>query len=88
MYNSLLGLLNDIWLFNISSGDWTWLSGSNAANELPFYGTKGKAATENRPGARSYSSMVMDLSGKLLYVHGGLGYGTNANGNTSQCCVV
>jgi hypothetical protein len=45
--------LNDLWKFD--GTNWTWVSGSNTANQNGVYGTKGVSATSNVPGARGYS---------------------------------
>ena len=37
-----LGNLNDLWEY--STGEWTWVSGSNLANQTGSYGTEGMAA--------------------------------------------
>jgi Galactose oxidase, central domain/Kelch motif len=31
------GFLNDLWMYNISSGQWTWVAGSNTANQNGTY---------------------------------------------------
>ena len=36
----------------VSFGKWTWVSGSNTANQAGIYGTRGTAAPSNVPGAR------------------------------------
>ena len=74
--NHTLGYLNDMWMFNVTSGWWTWLSGSNAINQAGLYGVQGMASLNNFPGARVYHSMVMHPSGQLIFVFGGYGYDT------------
>lgn len=32
-----MGHLNDFWTFDIDSGNWTWLSGSNQINDFGIY---------------------------------------------------
>jgi N-acetylneuraminic acid mutarotase len=44
------GSLNDLWEFDGSS--WTWVSGSNVAEQAGIYGTKGTASSSNFPGGR------------------------------------
>jgi len=44
--------LNDLWQFNAVNKEWTWVSGSNATDAAGVYGTLGKAAAANVPGAR------------------------------------
>ena len=57
------GPLNDLWRY--SAGEWTWISGSNLANQAGTYGTQGKAAPGNIPGARSGAVSWIDSSGSL-----------------------
>jgi hypothetical protein len=52
---------------------WTWISGSNAINGQPTYGTPGVAAAGNTPGARYFASTWTDASGNL-WLFGGGGY--------------
>ncbi|MGA3136252.1 MAG: hypothetical protein ABSC88_09695 [Terracidiphilus sp.] len=65
------GSLNDLWKY--SAGEWTWVSGSNLANQAGSYGTQGTAAPGNVPGARSFAVSWTDLSGNL-WLFGGEGY--------------
>ena len=65
-----------MWIFNTTSGWWTWMSGSNTINQVGVYGTQGMASVNNQPGARYRHSMVIHLSGQLIFVFGGWGYDT------------
>jgi N-acetylneuraminic acid mutarotase len=64
-------LLNDLWKY--SSGEWTWVGGSNTPNQLGIYGVKGQPASGNIPGARSGGVSWIDKSGNL-WIFGGVGY--------------
>jgi hypothetical protein len=68
------GRLNDLWRFNISSNEWTWLSGNNTVNAFGNYGTKGAPSVDNYPGARRGHSMAFDFTLGCIYIFGGLGY--------------
>jgi hypothetical protein len=68
---------NDLWKF--SSGQWTWLSGSNAVNQTGVYGVQGTAAASNVPGARWSSASWIDAAGRL-WLFGGEGYDSTADG--------
>jgi hypothetical protein len=70
------GLLNDLWKY--SSGEWTWESGSNTANQNGVYGTMGTSTVGNVPGARFGGSGWVDLSGNL-WLFGGTGYDSSAS---------
>lgn len=71
---------NDLWKYNTSTGQWTWVSGDNTANQSAVYGTKGTAATANKPGARLSQQSWVDASGNF-WIFGGYGYdGAGNNG--------
>ncbi len=67
-----LGRLNDLWCFDGS--DWTWVSGSDTRNAAGKYGTRGVAAPENVPGARTGASSWSDGSGNLWLFGGDDGF--------------
>jgi N-acetylneuraminic acid mutarotase len=71
------GDLNDLWEFDATTLEWTWVSGSNTFNQASVYGTQGIAASSNVPGARSGAVSWIDSSGKLWLFGGrqpGLSY--------------
>jgi N-acetylneuraminic acid mutarotase len=70
--------LNDLWKYSTSSGEWTWVSGSNTIGAQGVYGTQGIAAATNVPGARSNEISWTDANGSL-WLFGGAG--TDATGN-------
>ena len=45
--------MNDLWAFNPTTGQWTWVSGTIGSSAAGIYGTKGVAAATNAPGART-----------------------------------
>jgi hypothetical protein len=57
------GPLNDLWKY--SSGQWTWVSGSNLAGQSGAYGTQGIASPGNVPGARTQGAAWIDASDNL-----------------------
>jgi hypothetical protein len=65
------GALNDLWKY--SAGEWTWVGGSNAADEPATYGSQGVAAGSNIPGSRWHSTGWIDASDNL-WLFGGNGY--------------
>lgn len=67
------GFFNDLWEFNPSAKEWTWVSGSSTVNAPGVYGTMGTAASGNVPGARMNAVSWTDTSGNL-WLFGGLGY--------------
>jgi hypothetical protein len=67
------GDYSDLWEFNITTKDWTWVSGSDCGGVLPIYGTQGVAATSNTPGGRDSAVGWTDSSGNL-WLFGGFNY--------------
>jgi N-acetylneuraminic acid mutarotase len=70
------GFLNDLWMY--SEGQWTWMGGSNIANQSGIYGTLGTPAPGNVPGGRSLSTTWTDASGDF-WLFGGDGYDSAGN---------
>jgi ELWxxDGT repeat protein len=67
---------NDLWEYDITTFNWTWLKGSNTYNQSGVYGTKGVAASTNTPGARWQASAF--TYNNILYLFGGNGYNSGA----------
>ena len=59
------GYLNDLWKYNTSTNQWTWVSGSNIINQAGEYGEKGTAGAANFPGARASDVSWSDANGNL-----------------------
>lgn len=78
--NSTEGLLNDLWKYNITNNQWTWIKGDSSRDKLGVYGTQGVAASTNRPGARYESVSWKDNSGNF-WLFGGAGYANSYNNN-------
>ncbi|MDD3266490.1 MAG: Ig-like domain-containing protein [Burkholderiales bacterium] len=74
-----MGYLNDLWKYNPSTNQWTWVSGGNIVNNLGVYGTKGVGNVSNIPGARWVSAGWIDNSGNF-WLYGGNGNSSSANG--------
>ena len=75
--NATTGLLNDLWKYNTTSSNWTWMKGSMSAAQMGTYGTMGMAAMANTPGARETHAMAADNNGNL-WLFGGSGMGSMA----------
>ena len=69
---------NDLWRYNVATGLWTWMSGSNGLNALGIYGTLGQAASGNAPGARTSAVAWFDANGNF-WLFGGWGLGASAS---------
>jgi N-acetylneuraminic acid mutarotase len=67
-----LALLNDLWEFNPSTSEWTWISGSSAGGQTGVYGTLGDTASTSVPGGRETGSGWIDKNGNL-WLFGGWG---------------
>ncbi len=76
-----MGYLNDRWKFDPTTLQWTWFSGSNTVNQEGTYGTQGKAASTNVPGARDAVVVWVDSSGNL-WLFGG--YGCDSAGSQGE----
>jgi N-acetylneuraminic acid mutarotase len=72
------GEFNDLWKYTLSTGEWTWMSGSSIANQPGVYGTLGMPAAGNVPGVRWGPVSWADLNGNL-WLFGGHGYGSDGN---------
>lgn len=74
---SSCGNLNDLWKYNTSTNQWTWVSGDNLIDQAAHYGTQGTASASNLPGGRYVGSSWTDPNGEL-WLFGG--YGQDASG--------
>ncbi|HEX4049499.1 MAG TPA: kelch repeat-containing protein [Steroidobacteraceae bacterium] len=61
---------NDLWEYQPSSSQWTWIGGSSSAGNAGNYGTLGVAAAGNLPPARTNATSWMDGSG-VFWLFGG-----------------
>lgn len=75
--NSAVGAINDWWMYNPTTQQWTWMSGAKLINASGMYGALGMASINNMPGARIAPSSWLDSSG-TLWLFGGMG--TDSNG--------
>lgn len=66
------GYRNDLWKYDIQTGEWTWMKGSQSMNATGTFGTKGVAAMSNEPGGRTYCGFWKDDQGRF-WIHGGHG---------------
>ncbi len=66
------GHLNDLWKFDPTSGNWTWVNGAKTGDQRGNYGTKGTADSANVPGGRDGAFFWIDSSG-TLWLFGGYG---------------
>jgi hypothetical protein len=72
-------LLNDLWKYTISTGEWTWVSGGGAtglANQVGVYGLQQVPAAGFFPGSRWSAASWSDSNGNL-WIFGGWGYASS-----------
>ena len=72
-----LGFLNDLWQYNPTTQQWTWMSGSTSVGkrlvcQAGLYGTQGVAGANNTPGGRSVQASWVD-SNNNYWIFGGIG---------------
>lgn len=67
------GYLSDLWKYSPSTGEWTWVSGSNTLNNSGVYGTQLFGAAANIPGSRKSGNAYFDGLGNF-WLFGGYGY--------------
>jgi len=72
------GALSDLWEFSPTTKEWTWVSGSDAANAVGIYGTQGVASTGNTPGGRDSAVGWTDKNGDF-WLYGGFGYSATSS---------
>ena len=78
---------NDLWQFNPTTLEWTWMAGSSklthqdtTGNYQPgVYGTRGTPSEANTPGSRASAAGWTDLRGSL-WLYGGYGYDSTGKG--------
>ena len=72
------GLLNDLWVFNPFTNQWTWAGGSNTSGQSGSYGTQGISAVGNIPGARELVAGWIDSNGQF-WLFGGVHFDAQNN---------
>ena len=81
--NGYFGYLNDLWEFDSSTNQWTWMGGGDSiggdsSGPSGVYGTLGTPAAGNMPGGRAYAANWIDGSDNVWLFGGG---GFDANGD-------
>ncbi len=59
------GSWNDMWEYNVSTGIWTWVSGTNLVGNAGTYGSVGLGSVNNVPPARSVNMTWKDDAGNF-----------------------
>src|SRR5690606_23294292 len=73
------GFLNDLWKYNLTSNEWTWLSGSKFLHQYSVYQQKGEPHPDNVPGSRSGGCLWEDSNG-AIWLFGGFGNSLESKG--------
>jgi hypothetical protein len=73
------GKMNDLWKYNATLNQWTWIHGPYLQNQLGVYGSRGVGTTSTISGGRSYAAYWVDASGNF-WVFGGNGYASSSFG--------
>jgi len=60
-----VAMLNDLWEYSPSTGQWVWQGGSDTVSAAASYGTQGVPAAGNNPGAREGAAKWTDAAGNL-----------------------
>ena len=87
-----MDILNDMWKYNVSTGEWTWLGGTITYTAGGVDGTLGIPAAGNAPGGRYAAIYWSDNSGDG-WIFGGDGAGGISNSSSNQqsytinCCL-
>lgn len=71
--NGTVGHLNDLWKYAIADAQWTWVGGSDEANQGGTHGVLGVATSGSYPGARA-SALQWTNSNGIVWIFGGQGY--------------
>ncbi len=71
--NGSVGELNDLWQYDLTTNQWTWIGGLDTTNGSGTYGTLNTADPANIPGARDSGAYWSGTNGRL-WLFGGNGY--------------
>jgi hypothetical protein len=75
------GILNDLWMFNIATKQWTYVIGSNAANQTGVYGLQPLVGPPNTTGAAGTVGLTGTTPGTLPGSRWGASGWTDAGGH-------
>jgi len=75
--NNAVGFYDNMWKYDLTIKQWTWISGNGLPSQNVKYGVKGVPSMTNSPGLRTTSYSWVDKFGKF-WLFGGIGSCTNA----------
>jgi len=64
--------LNDLWVYDSSNREWTWMAGTNLSDQSGVYGNLQQADSANTPGGRADAVTWTDKAGNF-WLFGGMG---------------
>ncbi|MCW3124503.1 MAG: Kelch repeat type 2-containing protein [Bacteroidetes bacterium] len=76
---SYQGLIDDMWMYDITTNQWAWMKGADTINTPSNYGNLQVAALNNTPGALQECNSAWVKSDGTLWFFGGMGYGHSNN---------
>ena len=76
----MVGYFTVLWVYQVNSNTWTWISGSNTVDQRGVYGVKGTIKEENTPGARADAIGWFDSTLQYLWLFGGNGIASRSFG--------
>src|ERR1700690_1821639 len=60
------GLLSDLWKYDITTNEWTWIKGTDTANYTGSFGIMGvENSTNNPPGTAEINTMWTDKNNNI-----------------------
>ena len=71
--NGVRGRLDDMWMYDIATNEWTWMKGADTINSPAVYGSPGVAATSNTRGSTNECNTAWVKSDGSLWTFGGNG---------------
>jgi hypothetical protein len=76
---SIGGLKNDLWKYNVATNLWTWIKGDSLNNLAPRFGTKGVSSPTSNPGGMYETNASWTDVFNNLWLFGGWGYDSLGN---------
>lgn len=62
---------NDLWKYNISTNQWTWVSGTQSSGHMGTYGTQGVFSSTTVPAGRRHGHVLWVDNNNKLWLFGG-----------------
>ncbi len=78
--NTSDGYLNDLWKYDVTNNEWTWINGTNLEGQNGVYSALSITSPTNMPGGREFSGSWKDELGNF-YMFGGIGMASTITPN-------